>query len=151
MIPSTFHHTVRSLHPLSTTSSADNPPAAASAMHTPPPAAAAAAAARPPRRGDRYVVRLSPALAALCGQENCYEDEVLGKLRAVALALSTAVEAAEAAGVAGAAAAAMAAMLAALLPGVAASRRDTVYEVGRCRLTLSKSVLKAPSRATIMV
>jgi hypothetical protein len=66
-------------------------------MHTLPSSAAAA----PLRRGDHYVVRLSPALAAMCGQENCYEDEVLGKLRAVALALSTAAEAAAAAGVAG--------------------------------------------------
>jgi hypothetical protein len=46
-----------------------------------------AATALPPGIGDHYVVRLSAALAALCGhQENeevlYHEDEVLPKLRA---------------------------------------------------------------------
>ena len=98
--------------------------------------AAAAASSLP-----RHVVRLSAALAALCGhQENeevlCDEDQVLGKLRAATLALSTAAEAAAAAGVAGAGAATASAMLAALLPGVATFWRDTVYEervLGRLR------------------
>ena len=76
------------------------------AMQTRSAAAAAASAERPPR----YVVRLSGALAALCGQENeealYFEDEVMGKLRAVTLALST-----ESSGVAAAAASVLAALI----------------------------------------
>jgi hypothetical protein len=75
-------------------------------MQTRSAAAAAASAERPPR----YVVRLSGALAALCGQENeealYFEDEVMGKLRAVTLALST-----ESSGVAAAAASVLAALI----------------------------------------
>ena len=110
---------------------------------------------RPPRRKaleqspDRYVVRLSGALAAMCGHANVeilwYEDEVLGKLRAVTLALSTAATAAAAAGVAEAAAAAATSMLAALLPGVAASRRDAVYEDRVLRRLREAGLITYPS------
>jgi len=109
-------------------------------MQAPPsPAIAASAAARSPRCGNRHVVRLSGALAQLCGQIGgqdveelvYYEDELLGQLRAATQALSTQTGL-------GAAAAAAASVLAALLrPGASGGGQDAVSEdavlVGRLR------------------
>ena len=105
------------------------------AMQTPPTttavAAAVAAERLPPRYGDRYVVRLSGTLAALCGQEGeevlYYEDELLGVLRAKTLeGLDLATATGRLTGLAAAAAVAGASMLAALLrPGTSGDGSDS--------------------------